>query len=549
MVLASLKDIRVMLVKLADRLHNMRTLSWMEPDKQLSIAKETIEFYAPFATRLGIHKIKAELEDLSLFYLHPRDYTDIIAKLASGQKAREKYVDEVLGLLEKRLSEYGVEADISGRNKHIYSIWRKMRVQNIPFEQIYDLFAFRIIVSSVENCYKVLGLVHTIFSPLPGRFKDYISLPKPNGYRSLHTAVVGPQNTHIEIQIRTVEMHSYSEDGVAAHWRYKVGTRVSPDEQELIAKFRETITQAWAGDSEGPEASLANLREFLDSKEQIYVHTPKGDLKQLPVGSTPIDFAYSIHTDVGNTLCGAYVDGAIVPLDHKLQNGVTVKVVTSKFAKPSRDWLSKTASAKARAKIRQALLESERQAAEEKPHAQSAPAPAPAPKAAPRREKKAPEREAPRVLVRGMDNIVVRFGKCCRPIPGEPVVGYLTKAQGVTVHSRDCSTVPGLDPERLIECSWNLGALEDSTTDVFVRVCHTSHPNALPHIISSISQAKATITEFRADQDEPGILHLRLALTDYEHFLFVLNSIKGLRPLVTSAERVRAPEDAAAGAP
>jgi GTP pyrophosphokinase len=535
MVFASLEDLRVMLVKLADRLHNMRTLSYMPRNKREDIARETLDYYAPFATRLGIHKIKAELEDLALFFLHPKDYTDIIEKLASGQKAREKYVEEVKGLLSKRLREYGIEADVAGRNKHIYSIWRKMRVQNIPFEQIFDLFAFRIIVNSVENCYKALGLVHTIFSPLPGRFKDYISLPKPNGYRSLHTAVVGPENIHIEIQIRTVEMHSYSEDGVAAHWRYKAAARVSADEEVLISKFRETISQAWTSDNESPETSLATLKEFLDSKELIYVHTPTGDNKPLPVGSTPKAFAYQIHTDIGNALFGAYVDGVIVPLDHKLQNGVTVKVVTSKFAKPSRDWLSKVASAKAKTKIRQHLLEQERSPDYERP----APAPAPAAPAPPR--PKAPQKKedlaAPAILVKGMDGLVVRFGKCCKPIPGEPVVGFLTKGSGVTVHSADCETVPGLPPDRLIEAGWNLEGETDLTTDVFVRVCHSGNPNALPQVINSITTAKATITEFRVDPDDPRILFLRLALVDYEHFLFVVNSLKGLRPLVGSVER------------
>ncbi|MDR2405766.1 MAG: bifunctional (p)ppGpp synthetase/guanosine-3',5'-bis(diphosphate) 3'-pyrophosphohydrolase [Deltaproteobacteria bacterium] len=533
LVFASLEDLRVMLVKLADRLHNMRTLSFMNEEKQVEIARETLDYYAPFATRLGIHKIKAELEDLSLFHLHPKEYTDIIEKLASGQKAREKYVEEVKSLLSKRLAEYNIEADVAGRNKHIYSIWRKMKMQNIPFEQIYDLFAFRIVVNSVENCYKVLGLVHTIFSPLPGRFKDYISLPKPNGYRSLHTAVVGPENTHIEIQIRTVEMHSYSEDGVAAHWRYKAGTRVSSEEEELISKFRETISQAWTSDTESPENSLAALKEYLDSKELIYVLTPKGDRKQLPVGSTPIDFAYQIHTDIGNSLCGAYVDGKIVTLDHKLQNGDTVKVVTSKFAKPSLDWLPKVVSAKAKTKIRQYLLEQER--ARELP-LPSAPAAKIVPSPRPLHKKEL-SLEAPSILVKGMDSLVVRFAKCCKPIPGEPIVGYLTKNSGVTVHSHDCQTVPGLAEDRLIEVSWNLDGEAESTTDAFLRVCHSDNPNALPQIINAISSAKATITEFKVDPDDPGILYLRLALVDYEHFLFVVNSLKGLKPLVSSVER------------
>jgi GTP pyrophosphokinase len=266
-LLASMKDIRVLLVKLADRLHNMRSLSFMKEDKRVEISRETLDYYAPLATRLGIHKMKAELEDLSLFYLHPKEYTDVTKKLSTGRKEREEYVSRVKKLILKRLDEFGIKAEVDGRDKHIYSIWRKMRNQNIPLERIYDLFAFRIIVNSVENCYKVLGVVHTFFKPLPGRFKDYISLPKPNGYRSLHTAAVGPDNIPIEIQIRTLEMHGYSEDGVAAHWRYKEGGRISLEEEELIFKLRETLAKTFGIDKEKPDEYLNNLKEFLKIHE------------------------------------------------------------------------------------------------------------------------------------------------------------------------------------------------------------------------------------------------------------------------------------------
>jgi GTP pyrophosphokinase len=267
LLLASVKDIRVLLVKLADRLHNMRTLSFMSDEKREEISMETLDYYAPLATRLGIHKVKAELEDLALFYLHPTEYTNITKELTTGRKAREKYVQRVKDLLLKRLEEFGIKGEVDGRDKHIYSIWRKMRSQNIPLERIYDLYAFRIIVNSVENCYKVLGVVHTIFKPLPGRFKDYVSVPKPNGYRSLHTAVVGPDNISIEIQIRTPEMHGYSEDGVAAHWRYKDGGRISLEEEELIFKLRETLAKTFGIDREKPDEYLINLKEFLKIHE------------------------------------------------------------------------------------------------------------------------------------------------------------------------------------------------------------------------------------------------------------------------------------------
>ncbi|MDR2350307.1 MAG: RelA/SpoT family protein, partial [Deltaproteobacteria bacterium] len=291
MVLASMKDMRILFVKLADRLHNMRTLSFMKQAKREEISQETLDFYAPFATKLGIHKIKTELEDLSLFNLHPEDYTNITKKLSSGKARREEYVDKVKKVLSKRLDEFGIAGEVDGRNKHIYSIWRKMNLQNLPFDQIYDLFAFRIILNSVEDCYKVLGVVHTHFTPLPGRFKDYINLPKPNGYRSLHTAVVGPDNIHVEIQIRTAEMHSQSEDGVAAHWRYKVGGNIAPEEQKLISKLRETIYQVLTGSTANTVEFLDDLKDYLENRDIIYVFTPPGDLIDLPTGSTPIDFA------------------------------------------------------------------------------------------------------------------------------------------------------------------------------------------------------------------------------------------------------------------
>ncbi|MDR1165926.1 MAG: RelA/SpoT family protein [Deltaproteobacteria bacterium] len=533
MVLASMKDLRVMLVKLADRLHNMRTLSFMEPQKRLEIAQETLDYYAPFATRLGIHKIKAELEDLSLFYLHRKDYMDIARKLALGQTARDEYVERVKKILLQRLSEFGVEADVAGRNKHIYSIWRKMRTQKIPFEQIYDLFAFRVIVSSVANCYNVFGVFHTIFAPLPGRFKDYIALPKPNGYRSLHTAVVGPENFPIEIQIRTWEMHSYSEDGVAAHWRYKVGSDYSKEEQELIQKFRKTLSLAWSAEKSKPEEYLSDLKEFLDNKDLIYVFTPKGDIIKLPVGSTPIDFAYQIHTDVGNHCAGAYVDGRIVNLFHRLESGGTVRVLTNKFARPHADWLQKVVSAKAKNRVR-AALEKERALMDPAPAAAPAPKPAPPRPASRARER---SRDNPAILVRGMEDVVARLAKCCGPIPGEPIVGYLTKLSGVTVHSQDCPTLEGLDPERKIEVSWDLGREKNFNADVLIRIAHSGQSAGIPHVINAISTSKAPIMEFKSSERE-GVIDVRLAVANYEQYLAVKNSLFRLKGIVKSCERL-----------
>ncbi|MDR1312963.1 MAG: TGS domain-containing protein, partial [Deltaproteobacteria bacterium] len=453
----------------------------------------------------------------------------------------------------KRLSEFGIDAEVTGRNKHIYSIWRKMRLQNIPFEQIYDLFAFRVVVNdnAVESCYRVLGIAHTIFSPLPGRFKDYISVPKPNGYRSLHTAVVGPDNIHIEIQIRTADMHSFSEDGVAAHWRYKVGGKISKGEEELVQRFRDTLARAFGSDDEkSPEEYLDSLQKSLDSDELVYVFTPKNDIIKLPSGATPIDFAYQIHSDVGDHLSAAFVNGSIVSLDHKLQNGSTVQIATSKFAHPTRDWLQKAASARTRSKIRAALAELDRLERESERRdvpkdaprdAEAPPAARPAPPPAQRRARprRRDGRSEPVVLVKDMDGIVVHFRKCCRPIPGEPIVGFLTKSSGVAVHSADCPTVPCLPQERVLEAGWALDGGEAASADVYLRITHNGAQNAVPHIINAVAETKGTIIEFHSGRGQDGrVLEIRLALRDFERYLAFLDSMKRLKGIVTNVERL-----------
>jgi GTP pyrophosphokinase len=549
MILASTRDLRVILVKLADRLHNMRTLVFMPEERRADIARETLDYYAPFASKLGIHKIKAELEDLSLFNLRPEEYREITSKLATGRVAREAYVEQVKGMLATKLSEFGIDAEVSGRNKHIYSIWRKMRLQNIPFEQIYDLFAFRVVLNdnAIESCYRVLGIVHTILNPLPGRFKDYISMPKANGYRSLHTAVVGPGNIHIEIQIRTAEMHAYSEDGVAAHWRYKVGGKVSKGEQELVARFREMLAGVLAGaDGRSPEEYLGILQKSLDTNELVYVFTPKNDIIKLPPEATPIDFAYQIHSDVGNHLSAAFVDGSIVSLDHKLQSGSTVQVATLKSAHPTRDWLLKAASPRTRSKIRQALADMERQEARDeadRDHARdrepprAAPAAHPAPP--PRRRRAAGGGYGPVVRVKEMDDIVVNFRKCCRPIPGEPIVGFLTKRSGVNIHSADCPTLRGLPREKILEASWSLDGGEAVSADVYLRITHNGAQNAVAHIINAVSESKGTILEFHSDLPPDGRnVEVRLALRDYDRYEAFMDSMKRLKGIVTGVERL-----------
>ncbi|MDY6850926.1 MAG: bifunctional (p)ppGpp synthetase/guanosine-3',5'-bis(diphosphate) 3'-pyrophosphohydrolase, partial [Thermodesulfobacteriota bacterium] len=350
MILAMATDIRVLLVKLADRLHNMRTLGFLPSAKQRLIAQETIDIYAPLAGRLGIHKIKSELQDLCLYYLESDAYQEILAGLTSRRGERERYVRETIELIQTKMKEFKIGCELNGRPKHIHSIYQKMLEQNITIDQVYDITAFRIIVDSVKDCYAALGIIHSMFKPIPGRFKDYISLPKANGYQSLHTAVIGAYAERMEVQIRTREMHLYAENGIAAHWRYKEGDRLTEYESQRFAWLQSLLE--WQRDLKDPTEFLTSVREDL-FPEEVYVFTPAGDVRELPRGATPLDFAYTIHTEVGHRCIGAKVNGAIVPLKYHLKNGDTIEVLTSKHNAPSKDWLNFVVTPKARNRIRQ----------------------------------------------------------------------------------------------------------------------------------------------------------------------------------------------------
>ncbi len=351
MVVAMAKDIRVLLVKLADRAHNMRTLDFMSPEKQERIARETLDIYAPLANRLGIQWIKIELEDLSFKYLNPAEYAELKERIANRAQARDRFIVEVVGIIQGKLQEQGIPAEVKGRVKHVYSIWRKMRVQNLEFDQIHDLIAFRVIVDSVAQCYESLGFVHSLWKPVPGRFKDYIAIPKPNMYQSLHTTVVGPEAERVEIQIRTREMHRIAEEGVAAHWAYKEGKPGAGKDADA-QKF------AWLRQLLEWQRELPDPREFIETvkvdlfADEVFVFTPKGDVKSLPRGATPVDFAYAVHSKVGEHTVGAKVNGKIVPLRYKLKNGDTVEVLTSPSSHPSKDWLGFVKTSRAQARIR-----------------------------------------------------------------------------------------------------------------------------------------------------------------------------------------------------
>ncbi|XTR37495.1 RelA/SpoT family protein [Paraclostridium tenue] len=527
MFLAMSKDIRVILIKLADRLHNMRTLKFMPPEKAKSKAKETLEIYGGIASRLGIYKVKWELEDIALRYIDSEGYYDLVDKVAKKRSQREAYIERIVHILNDKFKEVNIKCDIYGRPKHFYSIYRKMKNKHKDFEEIYDLMAVRIIVDSVKDCYAVLGMVHTLWKPIPGRFKDYIAMPKPNMYQSLHTIVLGPDGEPVEIQIRTKEMHNIAEYGIAAHWKYKEG-KTNVKESKLEEKLQ------WLRQMMEWEKDLKDPQEFMDAlkddvfNSQVYVFTPKGDVIELPAGSTPIDFAYRVHTNVGNKCVGAKINGRIVPLDYKLQNGNIVEILTSTNSNgPSRDWINLVQTPNAKSKIRQwfkkerreeniergnVILEKEfkkyaiptKDATIEKYMIQMAkkfnqptvedliatigyggimPSQI-VPKIKELYEKevvkkipgtkqiddinkhsigeqeytKKRKKSSPQgIIVKGLDNILVRFAKCCNPIPGDDIIGYITKGRGVAVHRKDCPN-SNLDDEyfknRLVEVSW-----------------------------------------------------------------------------------------------
>ena len=584
MILAMLTDLRVILVKLADRLNNMRTLGFMPEDKQFLIASETLEIFAPLSSRLGIHKIQTELEDLCLYYLESASYNEIRLNLSAGRSDRRTYVEEVIELLSRRIGEFKIKAQVEGRPKHIYSIWKKMRDQNLTFDQIYDLTAFRIIVDTVQDCYSALGVIHSIFKAIPGRFKDYINLPKPNGYQSLHTAVIGPRNARIEIQIRTKAMHDYAENGVAAHWRYKDEGGLSREETKRITALRSILS--WQENLINPDAFLTSVRESLADRESIYVFTPAGDPKELPAESCPVDFAYSIHTMVGHNCVGAKVNGAMVPLRHKLNNGDTVEIMTSRQGAPSRDWLTFAASPRAKAKIRQWFAQEEKTQAVHFGHdllmkemrraglAKSRltnpevmkrlgfknldeinaavgfgqfpvgrilqtldpekfkPEP---PKALPQ---KPPSEEGDRsdgILVSGIGDVFVRLAKCCSPLQGEPIIGYITQGHGVSIHSATCSSLAGLDNDRLVSVSWSDS--QENIFEVHLRVRGLSRPGIFAEVMAVISRkAENTLEAHMGGDGSECDMSIRLSVRNQAQFTDLLRAVKQL-PAVKHAER------------
>ncbi len=592
MLLAMADDIRVILIKLADRLHNMRTLQYHKPEKQKSIARETLDIYAPLAGRLGINWIKKELEDASFKYLYPDEYSVISAMVNKDRTERESYVEMVKKVLREKLAEYHLDGEVLGRYKHFYSIHQKMVEQNLSFEEVYDIIAFRIILESVPNCYEVLGMVHSLWKPVPKKFKDYISVPKPNMYQSLHTTVIGPYGERIEIQIRTREMDDVAESGIAAHWSYKEGT---PGDESVVKKF------AWIQNIIENQENIKDPNEFLENvridlfPEEVYVFTPRGEIKSLPRGATPVDFAYLIHSEVGNQCVGAKVNGRMVPLKYELMTGNIVEVITSKHHHPSKDWLNFVKTVKARSRIRQwiktqekerslslgremcekafrkyqlnlnSILRSEKmnEVVEQfnfktvddllasvgygkttpmqvvrkfmpKPEFEEGDAGSLFGKIMGRvRKKKANSG----VLVKGIDDILIKFGKCCGPVPGDSITGYITQGFGVTIHRTSCKNALKMNPERQIDVQWDDSYAE--TYPVKISIRSLDRVGLLADIAASISKNDANIQNLntKTNADKFVEINLTLDVENTQHLHKVLSALKKVK-LVQEVKRL-----------
>jgi GTP diphosphokinase / guanosine-3',5'-bis(diphosphate) 3'-diphosphatase len=598
MLVAMARDLRVLMIKLADRLHNMRTLDYLAPDKARKIANETLDIYAPLAHRLGMAKVKAELEDLALRAMSPDVYIDLQKRVAKRRLEREADINHVIAIIERKLSEVGIESQIRGRPKHFYSIFKKMHDQGREFDEIYDLTAVRVITGSVRDCYGALGVIHSLWKPVPGRFKDFIAMPKVNMYQSLHTTVIGPKGDPIEIQIRTWEMHRIAEEGIAAHWLYKE----KKSGKERKDKLDESLL--WLRQLLETQQDTKDPREFLDSvrvdlfPDEVYVFTPKGDVKALPEDSSPIDFAFAVHTKVGEHCVGAKVNGKLVPLRYTLRQGDIVEIVTSPNQHPSRDWLKLVKSTRARAKINQWLKVEERTRSielgrelferEAKKYRLNAAtliagddmaraasdlgyptaddvlaavgygkasvhqllnklAPGATletverPKAVPGTRPKTEQG----VRIRGVDDLLVRFAKCCNPLPGDQIVGFITRGRGLTVHARDCLTVVKsvLDRERLVNVEWDGDEPVQEPAKRPVRIAvyiGRDRPGLLSEITGAISSRNGNITkaEVEVTDDRRGINNFVVEVSDLRQLQDIMSSIREV-PDVMNVERVR----------
>ncbi len=591
MVVAMAQDIRVLLVKLCDRVDNMRTLHFMKPEAQERIARETMEIYAPLANRLGMQNFKSELEDLSFRYLEPEAFAELSGAVAKTKRERDKYIADVSKTLASRLAEQGFAADVTGRAKHLYSIWRKMKSQDCEIEQIHDMIAFRVLVESVSDCYAALGVIHSKWTPVPGRFKDYIALPKPNMYQSLHTTVVGPGRERIEIQIRTSEMHRVAERGIAAHWKYKEkhGGGVAEADAQKFGWLRQLME--WQKELKDPAEFLESVKVDL-FQDEVYVFTPKGDVRVFPRGATPVDFAFAVHSQLGEHITGARINGKLEPLRYKLRNGDVVDVVTGPNQHPSKDWLEFVGTTRARAKIRNYLRADEREKSlrlgrellERDLHKSSVSlnkllkndnelrkllehlkvsneeemfigigygkikvadvTTFVAPPDDEGRESVVPGQiregrienlvrkvikgEDTGIKLNGIDDVLVRYAKCCNPLPGDDILGFITRGRGVTIHRRGCPKAFDTDPARRVEISWDSKAKINRS--VQVRVMTANRPGILATVGQTFSAQGINISEANCRAGDDG--------RAVNLFTFVCADLTQLKTVIKALQKV-----------
>ena len=608
MFLAMAKDIRVIIIKLADRLHNMRTLKYKSPESQQRIAKETMEIYAPIAQRLGISKIKVELDDLSLKYLEPEAYYDLVDKIAVRKSVREKYIQNIVDEVSEHIRNAGIKAQIDGRVKHFFSIYKKMKNQNKTIDQIYDLFAVRIIVDTVKDCYAALGVIHEMYKPIPGRFKDYIAMPKANMYQSLHTTLIGNNGQPFEIQIRTYEMHKAAEYGIAAHWKYKVasdGKKIEDSEEEKLSWLRQILE--WQRDMSDNKEFMNLLKSDLDLfSDSVYCFTPTGEVKNLPAGSTPIDFAYSIHSAVGNKMIGARVNGKLVTIDYEIKNGDRIEIMTSQNSKgPSRDWLNVVKSTQAKNKINQwfknefkeenivkgkELLNNYCRAKGinvievmkpdymdvimrkygfhdwesvlaavghgglkegqiinkmmefyEKDHKKVLTNEEVLAAVAENDPSKRPVRMKSKsgIVVKGIHDLAVRFSKCCSPVPGDEIVGFVTRGRGVSIHRTDCVNIinlPELERERLIDAEWE-GSADQVTDEKYlaeIKIYANNRNGLLADISKALTEKNIDILSMNTRTNKQGLATLATSfeISNREELNRIIDKIRSIESVI-----------------
>ena len=540
MLIATAKDVRVILIKLADRLHNMRTISFLSPDKIERISRETLEIYAPLANRLGIAQWRWELEDHAFHYLHPAEYKAMAEQVAMKRKEREELLQETIEFLEGRLTEAEVNARVIGRPKHLYGIYQKMQTQGKNFDHVMDILAVRIVTQTVAGCYNALGVVHHVWPPVPGRFKDYIAIPKVNMYQSIHTTVMRENGAPLEVQIRTEEMDRTARVGIAAHWMYKEGAPQKQNKKLTTQLQWLRQMQEWIQEAHAPEELLESVRRDF-SPSDVYVFTPKGEVKELPAGATPLDFAYSVHSDVGNHCIGARVNGRMVSLKYNLQIGDAVEILTSKNQTPHTNWLDIVVTGRARTRIRQKLREmGELEPVESGPIEEEPSKPKPPKTPIPRRVVRNVDESTRQKLIRieGKKNILVQFGKCCNPMPGSAILGFVTKNPGITVHAVDCRTFLNTprDPVRIVEASWE----GDGRLETAMRISIVQRPNVLADITNAIRPMNIDILRANLHPGENGLgfFDFVFECSDEESIQQVMNTLRtvqGVRDVATTS--------------